>query len=239
MRLSFVVPAYNEEAYLPACLESVLAQTKELGDAVEIIVVNNASSDRTREVALGYAGVRVVDEPRKGLTFARQAGLNETSGELVAYIDADTRIPPGWLAMAEREFARDPEMVCLSGPFRYYDLGPLRKVFAEGLWSITAPPAYWVTGFMVLGANFVAKRAAIEKIGGFDTNIVFYGEDTNIAERLSKVGKAKFRMRFYILGSGRRLVEEGLLRTFWRYAMNYYTVAFYQKPHTHEYRDIR
>ncbi len=75
MRLSFVIPAYNEEAYLPACLESVLAQTKELGDAVEIIVVNNASSDRTREVALGYPGVRVVDEPQKGLTFARQAGF--------------------------------------------------------------------------------------------------------------------------------------------------------------------
>ena len=48
MRLSFVVPAYNEEAYLPACLESILAQTRELGDAVEIIVVNNASTDRTR-----------------------------------------------------------------------------------------------------------------------------------------------------------------------------------------------
>jgi hypothetical protein len=79
MRLSFVVPAYNEEAYLPACLESVLAQTRELGDAVEIIVVNNASSDRTREVALGYSGVRVVDEPRKGLTFARQAGFVDTA----------------------------------------------------------------------------------------------------------------------------------------------------------------
>ncbi len=66
MRLSFVVPAYNEEAYLPACLESILAQTRELGDDVEIIVVNNASTDRTREVALGYPGVRVVDEPPRG-----------------------------------------------------------------------------------------------------------------------------------------------------------------------------
>ena len=73
MRLSFVVPAYNEETYLPACLESILAQTRELDEAVEIIVVNNASTDRTREVALKFSGVRVVDEPRKGLTYARQA----------------------------------------------------------------------------------------------------------------------------------------------------------------------
>ena len=89
MRLSFVVPAYNEEAYLPACLESILAQTRELGDGVEIIVVNNASTDRTREVALGYAGVRVVDEPRKGLTFARQAGFAASTGELIANVDSD------------------------------------------------------------------------------------------------------------------------------------------------------
>src|ERR1019366_7604998 len=58
MRLSFAIPAYNEEAYLAACLESILAQTRDLGDAVEIVVVNNASTDRTRGVALGYPGVR-------------------------------------------------------------------------------------------------------------------------------------------------------------------------------------
>ena len=97
VRLSFVVPAYNEEAYLPACLESILAQTRELGDAVEIIVVNNASTDRTREVALRYPGVRVVDEPRKGLTFARQAGFAASTGELIANVDSDSRLTPGWV----------------------------------------------------------------------------------------------------------------------------------------------
>jgi len=73
MVLSFVVPAFNEEAYIGDCLESILQQTKQIQDSIEIIVVNNASTDRTREVALSYPGVRVVDEPRKGLTFARQA----------------------------------------------------------------------------------------------------------------------------------------------------------------------
>src|ERR1035441_10065252 len=103
MRLSFAVPAYNEEAYLPACLESILAQTRELGDAVEIIVVNNASTDRTREVALGYAGVRVVDEARKGLTFARQAGFVASSGELIANVDSDSRLTPGWVGKGWEE----------------------------------------------------------------------------------------------------------------------------------------
>src|ERR1022692_4321736 len=115
MRLSFVVPAYNEEAYLPACLESILAQTRELCDAVEIIVVNNASTDRTREVALGYPSVRVVDEMRKGLTFARQAGFAASSGELIANVDSDSRLTPGWVEKVLKNFAGDAKMVALSG----------------------------------------------------------------------------------------------------------------------------
>ena len=124
MRLSFVVPAYNEEAYLPACLESILAQTRDLGEPVEIIVVNNASTDRTREVALGYPGVRVVDEPRKGLTFARQAGFAASTGELIANVDSDSRLTPGWVEQVLTTFATEPKMVALSGPFVYYDLTP-------------------------------------------------------------------------------------------------------------------
>ena len=122
MRLSFVVPAYNEEAYLPACLESILAQTGELGDAVEIIVVNNASSDRTLQVAMGFKGVRVVDEPRKGLTFARQAGFAASSGELIANVDSDSRLTEGWVQTVLAEFAAAPKLVALSGPFIYYDM---------------------------------------------------------------------------------------------------------------------
>jgi glycosyltransferase involved in cell wall biosynthesis len=237
MTISLIIPAYNEEKYLGACLESVAKNRT--SDIIEVIVVNNASTDGTRAVAEKFPGVRVVDEPSKGLTKARQRGFMEAKGDLVAYIDADTQMPPGWADKAEKEFAHDSTMVCLSGPFHYYDLPPLQKFLAETMWSISAPITYWITGFMVLGANFIAKHDALTKIGGFDTSIAFYGEDTNLALRLSKVGKAKFNMRFFILGSGRRLIDEGLVKTFWRYAVNYYTVAFHQKPHTAEYKDIR
>ena len=237
MKISLVIPAYNEEKYISPCLESVVKNRT--ADIIEVIVVNNASTDNTAAVAEKFPGVRVVDEPSKGLTKARQRGFMEAKGDLIAYIDADTRMPAGWADRALKEFARDPKMVCLSGPFHYYDLPYWQKFFAETLWSITAPPTYWITGFMVLGANFVAKREALEKIGGFDTSIAFYGEDTNLALRLSKVGKAKFSMGFYILGSGRRIIDEGLIKSFWRYGINYYTVAFHEKPHTKEYKDIR
>ena len=71
-RISVVVCAHNEEAYLAPCLHALLAQTRRPD---EILVVDNASTDRTREVAEAVPGVRVVDEPRLGLVLARERGL--------------------------------------------------------------------------------------------------------------------------------------------------------------------
>lgn len=244
MRLSFVVPAYNEEAYLPACLESILAQTRNLGDAVEIIVVNNASSDRTREAALGYAGVRVVDEPRKGLTFARQAGFAASTGELIANVDSDSRLPPGWVEQVLRTFTEEPKMVALSGPFVYYDLTPRQRVSVQVFYAV-AFMVYvlnrWVlrAGSMVQGGNFVLRRDALEQIGGFNTAIAFYGEDTDIARRMSRVGKVRFTFGLRMFSSARRLKHEGIFTMAGKYTINYLWTTFRKKPFTEEYIDIR
>jgi len=244
MRLSFVVPAYNEEAYLPACLESILAQTRELGDEVEIIVVNNASTDRTREVALGYAGVRVVDEPRKGLTFARQAGFAASRGELIANVDSDSRLTPGWVDKVLKEFAGDAKLVSLSGPFLYYDLTPQQRVsvqiFYAAAFLVYVMNRYVLrAGSMVQGGNFVLRRVALKKIGGFNTAIAFYGEDTDIARRMNEVGEVKFTFDFRMFSSARRLKQEGMLTIAARYTVNYFWTTFRKRPFTKAYIDIR
>jgi glycosyltransferase involved in cell wall biosynthesis len=244
MRLSFVVPAYNEEAYLPACLESILAQTGDLGDTVEIIVVNNASTDRTREVALGYAGVRVVDEPHKGLTFARQAGFAASTGELIANVDSDTRLTPGWVKQVLTTFAAEPKTVALSGPFVYYDLTPRQRVSVQLFYAIAFViyvVSRWVlrAGSMVQGGNFVLRRDALKKIGGFNTAIAFYGEDTDIARRMSQVGSVKFTFGLKMYTSARRLKHEGIFTMAGRYTINYLWTTFRKKPFTEEYIDIR
>jgi glycosyltransferase involved in cell wall biosynthesis len=244
MRLSFVVPAYNEETYLPACLESILAQTAGLGDAVEIIVVNNASSDRTREVALKYPGVQVVDEPRKGLTFARQAGFAASSGELIANVDSDSRLTPGWVARVLETFAEEPKLVSLSGPFVYYDLTPTQRVSVQVFYAVAfvvyALNRYVLrAGSMVQGGNFVLRREALQEIGGFNTSISFYGEDTDIARRLNRVGKVKFTFDLKMFSSARRLKQEGMLTIAARYTINYLWTTFRKRPFTEEYIDIR
>jgi glycosyltransferase involved in cell wall biosynthesis len=81
MKLSIAIPAYNEEALIGACLEAITASLSRLKlspSEYEIVVVNNASTDHTKEIASSYPGVRVVDEPHKGLTRARQTGQNST-----------------------------------------------------------------------------------------------------------------------------------------------------------------
>ena len=244
MRLSFVVPAYNEETYLPACLESILAQTQGMGDAVEIIVVNNASSDRTREVALGYPGVQVVDEPRKGLVQARWCGFAHSTGELIANIDADTIIPPGWLAETLRQFERNKNLVGLSGPYIYYGV-PARVNMVVGFYYRLAWLAYAFNhyvlniGAMLQGGNFVVSREAMLKLGNPDLRFSFYGEDTDMANRLSKVGTVKFTFRLPAQSSGRRLVGEGVFTIGLRYTMNFFWATFRKKPFTEEWQDIR
>ena len=235
--ISIVIPAYNEEKYIGPCLESCVRHKP--ANVCEIIVIDNASTDRTAHVAAGFAGVRVVHEPRKGLTSARARGLKEAKGDLLAFIDADTRIPHGWFDRINREFQRNAKLVCLSGPYDYFDLGAVKRGCVHMWWSMLAMPMYYATRYMVVGGNFVAKRAALHSIGGFDTSIAFYGEDTNIARRLHSAGKVKFSRRFRIHTSARRFESEGLFKIAAVYAANFFSEAILHKPVTKSYRDIR
>ena len=243
-RLSFVIPAYNEEAYLPGCLASILEQTAALEPAPEIIVVNNASTDATREVALRFPGVAVVDEPRKGLTFARQAGFAASTGDLIANVDSDARLTPGWVRDVVQAFEDEPELIGLSGPLVYYDLAPRQRAQVRVFYAI-AWVSYainrWVlrVGSMMQGGNFIVRRTALEEIGGFNTAITFYGEDTDIARRLHKLGRTRFTFALKMFSSARRLKHEGLFTMAAKYSVNYLWTTFFKRPFTDEYIDIR
>ncbi len=243
MTLSFVVPAFNEERYLPDCLRSILQDTAGRND-IEIVVVNNASTDRTRDVALSFPGVRVVDEPRKGLPHARQAGFLASSGRLIANVDSDSRLPPGWTAQVLRAFAEDPDLVTLSGPLVYYDLNRreqwLVRVFYGTAWVTYALNRYVLrVGSMVQGGNFVVTREALESIGGFNLGITFYGEDTDLARRLPEVGRVHFTFDLKMFSSARRLKKEGIFTMALRYSVNYLWTIFLKRPYTEEHIDIR
>jgi glycosyltransferase involved in cell wall biosynthesis len=238
MQLSFVIPAHNEEKRMSACLDSVMQELHRTEHAhdVEVVVVNNASTDRTKEIALRYPGVRVVDEPRLGLVRARARGFAETTGEFVANIDSDVMLPPGWLARVFREFERNPQLACLTGPLVYYDLSGwdqfLTQIFYWGGFAFHVIFRALKIGALVQGGNFVLRRDAWIRAGGFNTEIDFYGEDTDVAKRIVKQGWVKFSFYLPVLSSGRRLAREGVLATGWRYAINYFWVTVTGQPFT-------
>jgi glycosyltransferase involved in cell wall biosynthesis len=244
-KLSIVIPAYNEEAGLAHCLGFVAEGIKGYEDVVEVVVVNNASTDRTKEIASSFSFVKVVDEERKGLVRARQAGFVNSTGELVGNIDADSQLPVGWIAKVLAEFEKDPKLVALSGPYIYYDLSPainfLSKFFyAIGLVVVWFDQLFFKKGAMLQGGNFILRRTALEAIGGYRVDLFdFYGEETDVAMRIEKVGKVKWTFSLPMETSGRRLKNEGTIRIALRYGINYLWPIIFGRPYTKINADIR
>ena len=254
--MTIAIPAHNEEAYLGSCLDAVIAEidrdrsTPGRGSddaSIEILVIDNASSDGTAAVAesrvaaahAAGADLRVVLESRKGLTRARQCGQREARGALVGWVDADTAMPAGWIDRVRRAFATAPDVVCVSGPYRYIEQTRWQRLLVKLYWRALAMPSYRLTGYMAVGGNFAVRREAVERIGGFDETIAFYGEDTNIARRLSKVGKVVFDLALEMPTSARRFAAEGLWRTAFAYASNFVSEVVLKRPVIDRYRDIR
>jgi len=242
--ISFVVPAYNEEKRLAANLHAIVAEIARTGCNAEVIVVNNASTDRTAEIAASFPDVIVVDEPEKGLVQARRAGFNRATGKLIANVDADTIVTQGWLGRVLYQFSRHPDLVALSGPYIYYDTSratrfAVRAFYVMGYGFYVLNRFVLGVGSMLQGGNFVVSRAALEQIGGYNPLFTFYGEDTDLARRLHQVGAVKFTFRLPALSSGRRLIEEGLLKIGLRYSMNFFWATFLKRPFTDDWLDIR
>lgn len=117
MKISIVVPAYNEERMIEACVRSLTNQTR-MPD--EIVVVDNNSKDRTAELAARH-GARVIPESRQGISFARTAGFNHAQGDIVLRCDADTIALPTWVADMERAFDKH-RADAVTGPCFFHDM---------------------------------------------------------------------------------------------------------------------
>jgi glycosyltransferase involved in cell wall biosynthesis len=178
LTISFVVPAYNEEALIASCLYAILAETSRVGCRAEIIVVDNNSTDRTRQIAAAIPGVVIVDEPQRGLVQARRAGCLAARGRLIANIDADTMIPPGWLDTVLAVFAKCPDLAALrarlkrpdchkflypSRPALHYSLC-FRDLFKRALRELTGVLHYW---HEAIGTDSVTVKQLIDRATDF------------------------------------------------------------------------
>lgn len=240
--ISAIVCAYNEERMLPSALHSLLAQTR---GPDEILVVNNASTDGTRAVAEAIPGVRVVDEPRKGLVRARAAGRAAARGDILFYMDADCRAPLALLERIARQFERSPDVVAVTGPYRFYDWDWIGRVGARLYDHLLARPAHVLSqdllrvGAILYGGNFAVRASAMDAIGGFDTSIEFHGEDTNVGRRLAAVGRVALVDACYIYTSARRYKAMGRGHVLRLYIRNFWSETIHHRPKDLTHEDVR
>ena len=119
LTLSLVIPAYNEEHHLKACLDAVAKQTI-LPD--EVIVVDNNSTDRTAEIAKSYKFVKVIKANKQGVVFARDAGFNAAKSDIIGRIDADTILPSHWVDYVKKFYMLDNLNTAWTSGCYYYNV---------------------------------------------------------------------------------------------------------------------
>jgi glycosyltransferase involved in cell wall biosynthesis len=239
--ITAIVCAYNESRLLPACLYSVKAQTRPADD---ILVINNASTDQTAAVARAVPGVRVVDEPRKGLVVARETARRAADTDLLAFLDADCRAPITWIERVEAQFRRR-RSVAVTGPYRFYDWTPGGRALIRLYDLLVAPPTHtvvhhlWGIGAVLYGGNFVVRRDALAAIGGFDQRIEFHGEDTNLGRRLTRIGLVALCADCWMWTSARRYREMGTPAVCRLYVRNFWSELLRHRPADDSHLDVR
>lgn len=242
LTITAIVCAYNEARLLPACLYSLRAQTR---PADEIIVVNNASSDETGTVARAVPGIRVLDEPDRGLVVARETGRRAARGEVLAFVDADCRAPILWLERIERRFLHDPTLVAVTGPYRFYDWDVAGRILIRLYDVLIAPPTHAVVhdllrlGAILYGGNFAARADSLLRIRGFDKTIEFHGEDTNLGRRLTAVGNLAICPECWVWTSARRYRAMGKRTVFSLYTRNFWSEIVRHRPSDGRHLDVR
>ncbi len=235
--LSIIIPAFNEKSSIAKCLQSIL--DNKTADVTEIIVVDNASTDATASIAARFESVRVIRENKKGTSAARQCGFQNATGEILAYLDADCRANAEWFRTIIEYFSMHPDVVCISGMYSYYDLPRVQSTLIRFVWKLSGILSNRVGGFMVVGGNAAVRRSALEKIGGLNTTIDFYGDDTDFAKRLHAIGKVQFVPQLSVITSGRRWNKEGFWKTATVYIVNYLSEALFSKPFSRSHIDVR
>ena len=181
--VSVVIPCYNQAHFLSEAIESVLAQSY---PHLEIVVVDDGSTDDTFEVAGRYAGVRRIRQDNQGPSAARNTGIRESKGNYLVFLDADDRLLPKALEVGVEYLKARPECAFVSGRYR--------NIAADGSLLELSPPLLIEQDhyLALLRLNYIGhpavvmyRRSVFESVGGFNTSLKF-SEDYELYVRITR-----------------------------------------------------
>ena len=235
MKVSVVIPAYNEEVLVGACIDSLRAQ--DFDGELEIILVDNASTDATAAIGRAH-GATVISEPERGYSRALARGFRAATGEVIASTDADTVVPVDWVSRLAREYETHPDVVAVGGEIVFCQPNGRAKVFTEWLLPILnrldrknpEGPHLW-------GANFSVRRATFLEAGGWNVDVNLQ-TDTELSERLRRFGRVVLLEDLPVYTSSRRW-NRSLFWSLFVYATNFLSLEIFKRPLWRGFPDIR
>jgi glycosyltransferase involved in cell wall biosynthesis len=202
MKISVIIPAYNEEQYIANCLISLKQQT-DLPD--EIIIVDNNCTDQTVVIAKKYDCL-IIKEKKQGMIFARNRGFNEATGDIIARCDADVILPPDWLQKIKENFRKN-QIDAVTGPIVFSDL-PLNSPLYADFYNKFIK--FLQHGKETLnGPNMAITKNIWEKIKDkvcLDEHLVH--EDIDLAIHINKAGGKIKRDKTLVVSSSSRRIKK-------------------------------
>jgi cellulose synthase/poly-beta-1,6-N-acetylglucosamine synthase-like glycosyltransferase len=218
--ISVIIPAYNAEKQIPLCLDSLSNQSLPK-DQYEVIVVDDGSTDRTKEIAGEYEAVRVIAQANQGPAAARNNGASQSKGDILLFTDADCVPTPNWLEEMLKPFSY-PEVVGVQGAYRTNQKENVAK-FAQAEIEQRYQRMARNERIDFVGSYAAAyRRTEFQRHGGFDTRFpIASGEDADLSYTLSKAGhKLVFNPDAIVYhqhpSSLRRYLKTKFYRGFWR-----------------------
>jgi GT2 family glycosyltransferase len=223
-KVSVVICAYNAASTLEDCLSSLDCLTY---PNFEVVIVNDGSKDATGDIARRHPSMRLIEVPNGGLSRARNLGLAEATGDIVAYTDADVRVEPDWLTYLVQPFLTRGVVAC-GGP---------NVVPADDPWLARAvalspggPTHVMLDDHIaehVPGCNFAVRREALLAIGGFNPIYLRAGDDVDVCWRLQARGwKIGFSPSALVWHHHRPSIK-----AFWRQQVGYGEGEAWLRPH--------
>ena len=179
--VSVVICAYNAERTMRPCLESL---RKLDYPNYEVVIVDDGSRDRTAEISLDFPEFRLIRQSNKGLSVARNVGMQAARGELIAYTDSDCVVDPHWLTLMVRSIVENDFDGCGGPNYAPHEDGWIEACCAA---SPGAPCHVLVAqdrAEHLAGCNMVFSKGALLKIGGFDAQFTAAGDDVDICWRM-------------------------------------------------------
>lgn len=207
LRISVVIPAYNEEAYITPTLKALAKQTGMAPSDYELIVVDNNCTDGTAKIARLF-GARVVQERQPGVGWARAAGFAAAKAPLIATTDADTVVPKNWLKEIVAAF-EDQKVVAVGGPGTYdIEHEVVNAVVNRSLPYLHELDRLVAGTHHLVGFNMAVRASAFRAVGGWKETLSV-GEDLDLSQRIASAGTVKLLPKLRVTTSYRRFQRVG------------------------------